>query len=389
MRSLARMCSSVALISSITFGGAHAAEPVRVGAILALSGTSAIYGVPAANALRLLVSQLPNGELEGHRLDLVITDSEANSTKAVQLFRKLADQDSVDIIFGPTVSGESIAVVPVANQLKIPTISFAGAEPITKPVTPYMFSMGPSDRIVVNNTLGAMRERGYTKIALLNSLDAFGQSGGNIIKELSGSYGVTVVDAETFNVQDTDVSPQLMRIKAAKPDAMLIWAPNPGPSIALRNATAIGMPMQLFSGYSSASTTFASQTGAAAEGLLVPAYPILAPEVLPDSESRRAMLLQFNKDYRAKYGIAPDQTASHAIDAFLSLKYVLKHIKGPVTRQSLRDGFEEVRICGAIGCRKITPRDHRGLDQTALVLMQIKDGKWQAAPRATGKEVSK
>ncbi len=358
-------------------------EPIKVGAILALSGMSSIYGGPAEKALRLIVAKLPNGELEGHPLKLIVTDSEGNSTKAAQLFRKLAELDEVDIVFGPTLSGESISIAPIANQLKLTMVSFAGAEPITKPVTPYVFSMGPTDRIVVHNLMTALRDRNIKRISLIHSVDAFGQSGGSIVKELASQYGVEVVSVETFNPQDTNMSPQLLRIKEGKPEALVIWALHPGPTIVLRNAKEIGMPMQLFSSYSSASTTFAQQTGPAGDGLLVPSYPILAPEVLPDSEGRKAMMLQFNRDYQALWGIAPDQTASHAIDAIMSLRQVLKEMKGPLTREKLRDGFEQVKICGAIGCRRMSPQDHRGLDQSALVLMQVRDGKWHAAPAAT------
>src|SRR2546423_15680215 len=97
-----------------------AQQPLKVGVIVALSGPAAIYGVPVQRGLRLLVEQLPEQKLSGHPVKLVVVDSESNSTKAVQLVRRLIDQDEVDVIVGPSVSGEAVPIVPIVNQAKVP-----------------------------------------------------------------------------------------------------------------------------------------------------------------------------------------------------------------------------------------------------------------------------
>ena len=357
---------------------AQAEDTLHIGAVLALSGPASVFGVPAEKGLRLIFEDLPNKTLAGRPVKLTIYDSEGNSAKAVQLMRRLADDD-VHIIIGPTTSGESLAAVSVANQLKVPMISNGGAEQITNPVTPFVFGIVPTDRNVAGNMLSFMQKRKIVNVALLHSLDGMGQSGANVVKEMASSYGVKIVAAETFGPTDTSMTPQLLRVRELKPDAIIVWSANPGPTIALKNAAEIGIKVPFFLSFANSSNWFITQTGAAAEGVYVSSFPMVAPEALPDKSPRKAPLLAFVKRYRERYDSIPDQSAGHSMDDFIILEEALKSVKGPVTRTGLRDAIEKVRMCGANGCRQISPTDHRGLGSDALIMMQVKNGTWIAA----------
>jgi branched-chain amino acid transport system substrate-binding protein len=314
-------------------------------------------------------------------VQLTVYDTEGNTTKAVQLFRRLVENDNVHVVLGPSTSGESLAVVPLANQMEVPTIAFGGAEAITKPVTPFMFCISPTDRLVVENLLTEFRSKKLTKLGLVYSLDAFGQSGGTIAKELASQYGVNIVAEETFGPQDVNMTPQLLRVRNAQPQAVLIWAANPGPSIVMRNAAELGLAVPHYASYASGSRQFLSQTGPAAEGIFVPAYRIVSPETLPDNDALKAPLVAFAKQYKERWNMEPDQTSGHSYDALLMLGEALKGIKGPVTRKALRDGLETAKVLGANGPRHISAQDHRGLDKTSVVMMQAKGGNWVVAQK--------
>ena len=355
---------------------AHAQDGLHIGAVLALSGPASVFGVPAEKGLRLMLED--NKTLAGRPVKLTIYDSEGSTTKAVQLLRRLVENDDVQVIIGPTTSGESLAAISVANQLKVPIISNGGAEAITNPVTPYVFGIVPTDRNVAGNILSVMQKRKISNVAMLYSLDGMGQSGANIVREIAPSFGVNVIASESFGSADTDVTPQLLRIREKKPDAIIVWSANPGPTIALKNAADIGIKTPFFLTFANASNWFLTQTGAAAEGVYVSSFPLVRPQVLPDKSPRKAPLLAFQKRYTERYGTTPDQSAGHSMDDFIILEEALKTIKGPVTRIGLRDAIEKVRMCGANGCRQLSDKDHRGLDNDALVMMQIKNGAWTA-----------
>jgi branched-chain amino acid transport system substrate-binding protein len=356
-------------------------EPLRIGAMVALSGPAAVFGGPAEKALRVLVDNLGSQGIGGHPVQLTVYDTEGNTTKAVQLFRRLVENDNVHVVMGPSTSGESLAVVPLTNQMEVPNITFGGAEPITKPTTPYVFATSPTDRMVVENLLTEFRDKKLTKVALIYSVDAFGQSGGSIAKELASQYGVNIVAEETFGPQDVNMAPQLLRIRNAQAQAMLIWSANPGPSIVMRNAAELGVTIPLYASYASGSRQFLSQTGPAAEGSFVPSYRIVSPETLPDIDALKQPLIKFAKLYKDRWSIEPDQTSGHSYDVVLMLQEAVKSIKGPLTRKALRDALENVKINGANGIRQLSAQDHRGLDKTTVVMMQAKGGRWYAVQK--------
>ena len=355
-----------------------AGETLHIGAAISTSGATGVWGQQFEKGLRMMIEQLPNGRLAGYPVKLTVYDTETNSTRTAQLFRRLAESDGVQVIVTGSNSGEGLAVVPLANELKVPTFNMGAAEAITTPVTPYVYGISPKDRIVVEHILSVAQKRKLTKIALISSQDGFGQSGAGLAKELAASYGVQLVATETFSPQDTDMTPQLLKLQDAKPDAILIWAGNPGPTIIAKNAQAIGLKTPILVSYASAQFLFITQTGAASEGILTSAMKIIEPFSLPDRDPQKALLVKFVNDFKAKYGALPDQTAGHGTDLMAMLTAALEGTSGPLTRDRIRNGLEKVEVCAAAGCRKVTAADHRGLTKDAMALMQVKNGRWVA-----------
>lgn len=370
---------AVGLIAHLGASAAIAQETFNIAAVIATSGPASIYGAPAEKALKVMVDNLPNKSIGGRPVKLTVYDSEGNSTKAAQLFRRAAETDQAHVILGPSTSGESLALLPIANQLKVPTISHGGAEAITNPVTPFMFALPPTDRIMVESIVSYIKQRGWKKVSVIYSLDGFGQSGGKIAEELVPKMGLELAGVETFASQDTNMTPQLLRIRERNPDAIIMWSANPGPTIVAKNAAEMGLKKPFFVSTANATLGFIQQTGAAAEGFYASTLPIVAPEVLPDEDPRKPIFLKFNKLYKDKTGQVSDQASGHGMDDILILEEAAKNLKGPLTRESLRDALESVKMCGSNGCRQMRADDHRGLTKEAIVIMQIKSGKFVRA----------
>jgi branched-chain amino acid transport system substrate-binding protein len=186
--------------------------------------------------------------------------------------------------------------------------------------------------------------------------------------------GLNLVTVETFSPQDTNMTPQLLRIREKGADAIIVWSANPGPTIVVKNALEMKLKSPIFVSHAQSSTAFITQGGEAAEGVYVAAIPIVAPDAIPDTDLRKPIVLQFVKQYREKYGQPADQGAGHGLDAVLILDAAAKLLKGPLTRENLRDALEAVKMCGSNGCRQIRPDDHRGLGKDAMVVMQVRNG---------------
>jgi branched-chain amino acid transport system substrate-binding protein len=358
---------------------AWAADTIKIGAIYATSGPAAFLGVPEERGLRLTADELnQRGGIAGRKIVVTVYDTEGNGTKASQLLRRLIDSDNVDVVFGPSTSGESLLVLPIANEAKTPIIMHAGTEKVFTPPTPYGFNTSPSDRIVATDLLARFQKRGITKLSLISSADGFGQSGANVILELSKIYGIEIVRHEEFSRQDTDMTAQVLRIKESNAEAMLIWSALPGPSIIIKNAAAVGFDRPIFNSYAAASRDLLQQVGPAVNGTFVTSMRLLAPDTLKADDPVRAVVQQLYSDYKVKYGEAPATFAAHSHDALLIVKAAIEQIPGEVTRDTLRAAIEKVSVTGANGIFKFSAQNHGGLDQNSLsmVLLVAKNGEW-------------
>ena len=372
----------MAALGMFEVGNAHADNsPLRIGILSPSTGVSAYSGLSFEQGARQMLEPYVRNGMHGHPVKITFYDTEGASPKAAQLFNRLIDNDDVHVIIGPVNSGESLGAAPVAAQRKVPMLCICSAEAITKPVNPYVFGIAPVDATVTSELLEVLRNRGVKKAALIYSLDAFGQSGGKMLEAKAKDFGIELVAVETFAPQDTNMTPQLLKIRDKAPDGIMLWsAANPAPAIIMKTIKELGIKQQVYLGNAAAFNNFAESAGAAADGAYVTSLPILAPDVLPDSDRRKAIVSDFVKSFKGRWNTLPEQTAGGAMDAVLILEAAVKQIGGPITRDALRDAIEKVSMCGAYGCRQFTAEDHRGhsKQQPTTVLMQIKDSKWIA-----------
>ena len=359
---------------------AHAQQPITIGAIYPLTGSAAFLGIPEDRTLRMIVDEWNRkGGLGGRPVKLIVYDTEGNGTKGVQQLRRLIESDKVDIVFGPSSSGESLVAIPIANELKTPMIAHGGTEAIVNPPLPYVFNSVPVDRVAIAHVLAYAKRSGLKKIAMMSAADGYGQSGTRILKELAPTYNLEVVAAEEFNRQDPDMTAQVLRVRQAAPDAIVVWSALPGPTILIKNARSVGFEVPIIVGYGAASNALVANAGPAAEGVYISSFRLLVPESLPETDPSKPAVLKLYRDYKEKYGDAPENFAQHSNDAALILEQAVKQIQGPLTRDSLREAIEHVEVTGANGQFHFSPTNHGGLsiDSKPLVMLRYEKGKWQ------------
>lgn len=353
-------------------------QPIKIGAIIAMSGPMAFLGDNQAKSLRLLEEYSnKNGGIAGHPFKLTIYDSEGVGSKAVQLMLRLAVQDNVDVIIGPSSAGEAVLAQPIANEQKVPTISFTAAESVVRPVTPYFFKTSSTDRIDARKLLGSLKARGIHKLGFIYSADAYGNGGARMISELAPDFGIDLVTQETFGPRDTDMTPQILKIRKSLAQAMLIWSVNPGPTIILKNASALQFDKPIFLCSGAGSDELIKQAGASSEGAFATGFRMLAPDTLKEDKSQE-QAKWLTERYKTQYGIKPSPFAGFAFDAWLIIEAALRKIEGPVTRVALRDAMENATACGPTDCYSYSAQDHNGLGDgaTTLILMRVKGLQW-------------
>jgi branched-chain amino acid transport system substrate-binding protein len=365
-----------AVVSLFVASAAFAAAPIKIGALFAVTGPAAFLGEPERNTAKMVVDEINKaGGVKGRKLELVVYDTAGDATKAVQLATKLIKDDKVVAIIGPSTTGETMAVIPVAEKEQVPLISCSAGSKITDPVKKWVFKTAQNDALAVGKIFEYLQKHKQNKVAILTVSDGFGSSGREQLKAQAAKYGITIVSDDTYGPKDTDMTAQLTKIRGSQAQALVVWGTNPGPAVIAKNAKQLGLKLPLYMSHGVSSKKFIDLAGDAAEGVRLPSGKVLVCDLLPKSESQKKSLVSFVKDYQNHYKTEGDHFGGHAWDAVMLLKNAIE--RGAETPAAIRDQLENTRnFCGIGGTFTYTAQDHAGLGKDAFVLVEIKNKDW-------------
>ncbi len=369
------------LATALVLGAASpvwAADPIKIGAILSATGPASFLGEPERNTLHMLQDQInEQGGLLGRPLEVIIYDDETEVNKAVSAANRLLSRDRVVAAIGATTSGNTLAVMPRFSSARIPLVSMAAAERIVKPINPWVFKTPQSDRHAVIKILEHAKLEEFSNIAILTVSDGFGQAGREVLQELLPEYGMNLVADEIYGPRDTDMTPQLTKVRGLSPDAIIVWGTNPGPAVIARNRVQLGMQTPMYMSHGVASKRFIELAGEAAEGLILPAGRLAVADQLPEDHPQKALLLEYIQAYEARFNAEVSTFGGYAYDALMLIAEAITQA-GEATPQAIRDNLEKISgFIGTGGIFEMSPEDHNGLDERAFVMVRITDGDWE------------
>ncbi len=362
------------------------AEPIRIGAVLSLTGTYAGLGGPEKNAIELEVDRINEaGGIDGRLVEVIIEDDATDEAKAVAAATKLIEQDGVVAIIGATGTGQSMAIRGDIQRAGIPQVSMAGGTVITKEFDPLVFQTPWSNTIVVPYVLNAVKQAGHTKIAVLSDTGGYGKDGKPIIEAEAAAAGLEIVTNETFNPDDTDMTTQLTKVRSSGAQALVLWTAGKEAATIMKNAEGLGMTsgseaVAFFGGSGQARLEFASGAGEASNGFTFGTGRSLVPENWGQDTEQYRTVTDFAQRYEARFSEAPDIFAGHAFDAMAIVESGLRSAGPDATGAELRDAIESIDgLVGFGGVFTFTPTDHNGLTAEDLALYRFSDGKWETA----------
>jgi len=357
---------------------AQAQEPIRVGAFLAVTGPAASLGDPEKKTLDLYIEKLnAAGGVLGRKLQLVAYDSAGDAEKARTFVKRLIEQDKVDVIVGGTTTGETMAVVSLAEQAGVPFISLAGAVVIIEPVKKWVFKTPHTDRMACERIFLDMRDRKIERIALISGSGGFDKSMRGECLKVAPTFRVQVVADEAYGGGDTDMTAQLTKIKnSAGVQAVLNAGFGQGPAIVTKNYKQLGIALPLYQSHGVASKEFIKLAGEAAEGVRLPAAAVLSPEQLPAGDRQRAVSLSYKKEYEARYKQDISTFGGHAYDGLMIAVEAIKRARS-TDKAKVRDAIESTKdFVGTGGVVNMSARDHMGLDLTYFRMFEVRKGNW-------------
>ncbi len=376
-------CSGGTTSSGTGGSGEPAADTIKIGAIVSLTGTYAGLGGPEQKTLEMEVKRINDaGGINGKQIEVIIEDDATDEAKAVAAASKLIDQDQVIAIIGATGTGQSMAIRGDVNRAGIPQVSMAGGSAITAaPLDPLVFQTPWSNNLVIPFELAYMKKQGITKLAAMSDSGGFGKDGLAVLEASAPKAGIEIVENQTFNPGDTDFSAQLTKIKGSDAQAMILISSGKEAAAVVQQAKELGVTIPIYGTHGNARMEFIQGAGDAAEGFIFPAGKILLPESYGTDTEAYKVATDFVERYSAASGgEAPSTFAGHAYDAINLIAEAAKRVQGDLTPAALRDEIEKTNgFVGIGGTFTFSPTDHNGLTESDLNMYVVKDGTWTIA----------
>ena len=351
-------------------------EPIKIGAVFSVTGTASPLGDPEKKAVQILEEQVNSqGGVLGRPVEVIVKDDKSIPDNAVKAANDLIEQGVVAII-GPSRTPCAMPMKEICQEAGVPLIACAAGTTITDPIASYVFAVPQTNTLAVEKCFEYLEKEGIDTVASIYVANPYGEDGQNNIEAIAAEKGVEIVAVETFGGDDTDMTTQLTKIKAAQPGALICWGTNPGPAIVCKNAKTIGLDVPILQSHGVANMKFIELAGEAANGVQLPAGRLIIWEQLADDNPFKSLLEEFATTYEAKYGEAPSTFAGHAYDSFWITVNAIE-MAGEADRAKVRDAIEQTEFMGTAGEFKYSAEDHNGLTLAAFAWVKIVDGAWQ------------
>ncbi len=337
-------CLAAAFALSCWFSlSAQAAEPIKVGLVAALSGQSAKSGEALTRGLTIAIDEVnAQGGVLGRPLQLVRRDDESNPSKGLLAARELIQREKVAVLFGGLDTPVSLAIVPLANQMKMPFMGiWAAGTPITRngAADNYVFRVSAVDELVDEALVNyAQKNFATQKPGMILINNPWGESNEQGFRKALEARGVPVAGVERIEGSDLDVVPQLSRLKQAGADTLLLVA-NVAPSAqVVKSLDRMGWDVPVVSHWGPAGGRFGELAGPNAGRVHFIQTYTFSQEGDAKGEAIFAALQKRYPEIKGLADVTPAVGIANAYDA-LHLTVQAIAVAGSTEGPAIRDGY--------------------------------------------------
>lgn len=356
---------------------------ITVGVNVSATGPAASLGIPEKNTFSLMPKTIA-----GQKVNYIVLDDASDTTTAVKNARRFVTEDKVDVMVGSTITPNSLAMVDIAAETGTPVISMAASAIIVEPQDAkkrWAFKTPQNDAEMAKAIVEHMQAQQVKTVAFIGFADAYGEGWYQEFVKVAQAAGIKVLTNERYNRTDTSVTGQVLKMIAAKPDAVLIGAAGTPAALPQKTLKERGYRGKYYQTNGVANNDFLRVGGKDMEGTFLPAGPVLVSEQLPADHPVKASATEYVQKYEAAYGKGSVSTfGAHAWDAGklieAAVPVALQKAKPgtPEFRAALRDALENAKnVAGAHGVFNMSASDHVGLDNRSRVMVTIENGAWK------------
>ena len=381
--------SIVAAVVAASLGMATAAQAeITVGFITSQSGPGSSIGVLYDRGMKAAVEYASS--IGAEKIKLIQLDDGSDPSAATRNARKLVEENKVDLLIGTSTAASTSAMVPIANELKVPMIAIS---PISVAANDagdrWAIVMPQPPTLMVKVVVDRMKRDGVKQFAYIGFSDAWGDLVYNGAQKPAEADGLKILTNERYARTDTSVTGQVLKMMATKPDAVLLGGAATQGALPPLALTERGYKAPLYGTPALLNTDFIRVGGKSVEGVQVSAGPVIVAEQLPDSHFSKKISMDFRAAYQKANGVpTSDGFSAYSFDAWLVFLDAAKRAMAtgakpgtPEFRVALKNAiFSTKDLVGTHAIYNYKPTDSYGVDERALVMVRLVNGQWKYEP---------
>ena len=362
----------VFFLSTTTYVGyaqAVSGEPVKIGAVLSLTGPGAGLGLGERNGIQLAEKLInEQGGIKGRPVKVLIEDDGSKADIAKSKAEDLIFNEKVKVIIGPSLTASTGAVAAITNSRHMAQLALTGLGPQIELTYKSVYHILPPQSLnakaMLEYTSKVLKAK---KVSVLHD-SGYGQIVMNNLKALAGAYGVEFITVEKFEVGATDVSTQAAKVRASNPEVVFVVATSPTP---FRNARQIRITQPIVSAIGSSSYEYVRGMGEYANDIVFPEF-MVGEDPLPHQKA-------FVNAYQKEYKTVPKNYEAAGWDAVHIAVRALEKV-GPDA--SLEAIAKEMRTPynGVLASYNFSSEDMTGTDLSSYVYSKLVNGKFTRLP---------
>lgn len=341
---------------------AYAADIV-LGAAVSLTTDFALTGIQQKNAIDMAVEEAnAMGGINGAKIRVEYADNALSPTVAVNALNRLLSSNPAAVFL--TVRGAQVLPqIPLLDKAKVPGLTIAGARNLTKQGSQYLFRFFPHDGMAKRAVaLFAVEKLNRRKVAIIHVADEYGTTGRDTLIATLKEKGLAPVAVESNQATDKDMSAQLLKVKSAGADVLVIQNHQVPCAILLRQARQLGLNIPVIG---SSSCTVPQTIDLAAKEDVEGMYGESLSFVKGNPDPR---IQAWAQKMQARFNVEPDVFALLQYDAANTLFAAMR--RAGTTPEAIRRGMNEVAHEGLLATYSA---DSQGNMTRQILILQVKD----------------
>ncbi|WP_419465837.1 substrate-binding domain-containing protein [Brevibacillus brevis] len=342
---------------------------IKVGVLASLTGPLESYGKQTARGFELGLDYATEGkrEIAGKKIEFVVEDTETKPDVAVQKATELLETDKVDFLVGSSSSGDTLAVLPLAEEYKkIMVVEPAVADSITgKNWNKYIFRTGRNSSQDAVAGAAAIASKG-TKIATMAQDSAYGREGIEAFKTAAEKLGAVIIEEQYVDTSTTDFTANIQKIMSAKPEYVFItWAGSNSPWKQLQDMQVQQKGIKVSTGAPDIAALKTMEAMIGMEGFSVYYHS------LPKTKMNDWLIDEHKKRFQ---GEIPDLFTAGGMTAAVAIVEALKKTNADTDSEKLIAAMEGMTFDSPKGQMQFRVEDHQALQTLYAIKLEKKDG---------------